>query len=81
MAKISSARPCKFAVVGRLAGGGPKHVSCFRDTLLSDWGMFPRITNGKIYLPFGGELADGTMIDGMYELPSEDPSYEAIKAC
>jgi hypothetical protein len=42
--------------------------------------VFPRITNGKIYLSFGGELEDGTMIDGMYELPPEDPSYDVIKA-
>ena len=42
--------------------------------------MFPRITNGKVYVPIGGELEDGTMIDGLVELPPEDPSYDAIKA-
>ena len=42
--------------------------------------MFPRITNGKVYVPIGGELEEGTMIDGLVELPPEDPSYDAIKA-
>jgi hypothetical protein len=42
--------------------------------------VFPRITNGKVYVPIGGELEDGTMIDGLVELPPEDPSYDAIKA-
>jgi hypothetical protein len=42
--------------------------------------MFPRITNGKVYVPIGGELEDSTMIDGLVELPPEDPSYDAIKA-
>jgi hypothetical protein len=42
--------------------------------------VFPRITNGKVYVPIGGELKDGTMIDGLVELPPEDPSYDAIKA-
>jgi hypothetical protein len=42
--------------------------------------VFPRITNGKVYVPIGGELEDGTMVDELVELPPEDPSYEAIKA-
>jgi hypothetical protein len=42
--------------------------------------MFPRITNGKVYLPFGGTTPDGIDVDGMYELSPEDPSYEATKA-
>jgi hypothetical protein len=39
--------------------------------------MFPRITNGKVYLPFGGTTPDGADADGMYELSPEDPTYEA----
>jgi hypothetical protein len=42
--------------------------------------MFPRITNGKVYLPFGGTTPDGIDVDGMYELSPEDPSYEVTKA-
>jgi hypothetical protein len=41
--------------------------------------MFPRISGGKIWLPYTAETKDGARSCGAYELRPDDPSYPKIK--
>jgi hypothetical protein len=41
--------------------------------------MFPKISGGKIWLPFTVETDDGTHACGMFELSPKDPSYQETK--
>jgi hypothetical protein len=41
--------------------------------------MFPRISGGKIWLPYTVETEDGARGCGSRELRPEDPSYEETK--
>ena len=41
--------------------------------------MFPRISGGKIWLPYTVKTKDGAQGCGTYELRPDDPSYSKIK--